>query len=92
MTKAPRYGSLPPCYGSIRHPHTRAENCCHDCPFEAPCDRLAEERGEHNRALAGKAAIEERARIVAWLRINQDPNSYDVTNEIERGDHLEGKP
>lgn len=38
---------LPPCYGSIRHPHTRAENCCNDCPFEAPCDRLAEERGDH---------------------------------------------
>ena len=47
MTKAPRYGSLPPCYGSIRHPHTRAENCCNDCPVEAPCDRLAEERGDH---------------------------------------------
>ena len=43
MTKAIRYyGSPPPCYGSIRHPHTRAENCCNDCPFEAPCDRLAE--------------------------------------------------
>ena len=51
LTKAPRYGSLPPCYGSIRHPHTRAENCCNDCPVEAPCDRLAEERGEHNRAI-----------------------------------------
>jgi hypothetical protein len=40
-----------PCYGSLRQPHTRAENCCDDCPFEAPCDRLAEEiRTSRNRS------------------------------------------
>ena len=42
-------------------------------------------------ALAAATPLIE-ARIVAWLRINQDPNSYDVTNEIERGDHLKGNP
>ena len=41
----------PPCYGSLRQPHTRAEHCCDDCPFEAPCDRLAEEiRTSRNRS------------------------------------------
>jgi hypothetical protein len=40
-----------PCYGSLRQPHTRAEHCCGDCPFEAPCDRLAEEiRTSRNRS------------------------------------------
>jgi hypothetical protein len=53
-----------------------------DAEADAYCD-------EHNRALVGQAAAEERAKIVAWLR-NQDGHGYDDVraNCIEAGEHL----
>lgn len=50
---------------------------------EAYCD-------EHNRALPGQAAAEERAKIVAWLR-EQDKRGVDdddTANAIESGEYL----
>ena len=44
---------------------------------------------EHNRALAGQAAIAERKRIVAFLQINPDPIVRNwISAQIEAGAHL----
>ena len=45
---------------------------------------------EHNRSLIGKAAQEERARIVAWLRKDEKEFSdCDIAAHlIEQGEHL----
>jgi hypothetical protein len=46
---------------------------------------------EHNRALAGQAAIAERKRIVAWLRSqggHHDDIYEEAADDIEAGEHL----
>lgn len=42
---------------------------------------------EHNRALAGKAAIRERERIVAWLKNHKGFGAAWFGQAIENGEH-----
>ncbi|CAB4140514.1 hypothetical protein UFOVP406_31 [uncultured Caudovirales phage] len=84
----------PSCFGSRRMPHHRAENSCHDCPFEQPCDRIEALTAENER-------LREALKEAHWFYLGDDCSSDQcrfgidecISEDFEwgnpaRGDHV----